>query len=117
MPSFEIRKTETGNGLFATERISQGKVIMFLPKESQPLPDMYSIEVMPGIHINCADSPAGSLNHSCDPNAFVRDCRIVAWACIAPGDQITIDYKKTEQKLDAPFDCKCGAAKCRGRIE
>lgn len=103
--------------LHAQRSFHQGEVIMDLPQETVERPDMYSIEVLPGIHVECAYSPAGAINHSCDPNAAVRKGKIVAWACIKPGDEIKIDYKRTESKLAAPFDCNCGSRNCRGRIE
>lgn len=103
--------------LQATEKIRMGEVIVELPKISQPEADMYSIEIIPGVHVNCSKSLVGAINHGCDPNAAVRRGSIVAWRCIEPGENITIDYKKTEQKLAEPFDCLCGSKFCRGRIE
>lgn len=103
--------------LEAIRNFHQGEVILELPQSTMEGPDMYSLEVLPGIHVDCVLSPAGSINHSCDPTAAVRNGRIVAWKCIKEGDEITLDYKKTESKLAAPFDCNCGAKNCRGRIE
>jgi len=107
---------EGQRSLVALKDFHQGEVIIELPQATLNGPDMYSIEVLPGIHVDCSFSPAGAINHSCDPNAAVRKNYIVAWNCIKEGDQITLDYKRTEHKLAAPFDCKCGSKKCRGRI-
>lgn len=103
--------------LKATRRIRQGETILYLPSLVRRTPDKYSLEIHPGLHINCEFSMAGAINHSCEPNASVTQERIVAWACIQPGEEIKIDYKKTEQKLAEPFNCNCGAKNCRGRIE
>ncbi len=103
--------------LRALKRFHQGEYIIDLPVDAMAEPDMYSLEVIPGVHIDCSRSQVGSINHSCDPNAAVRKGAIVAWSCINEGDQITIDYKKTETKLAVPFDCTCGSKNCRGRIE
>src|ERR1700746_3765694 len=103
--------------LKATRRIRQGETIVNLPQNSMSEADQYSLEIYPGIHVDCSQSMAGATNHSCDPNAFVKENRIVAWKCIMPGDEITIDYKATEQKLAVPFECNCGSNSCRGRIE
>jgi hypothetical protein len=103
--------------LKATRRIRQGETVVILPESPISMPDRYSLEIYPGIHIDCSQSMAGAINHSCSPNAFVKDSRIVAWTCILPGDEITLDYKITEQKLASPFECKCGYYGCRGRIE
>lgn len=107
----------THRSLKATKRIRQGEVIVPLPQISLSEPDQYSLEIHPGVHVDCSQSMAGAINHSCAPNAYVKDTRIVAWTCIFPGDEITLDYKITEQKLAVPFDCKCGSLGCRGRIE
>ena len=103
--------------LKATRRIRQGETILNLPTKIRQNPDKYSLEVYPSVHLDCEFHMVGAINHSCDPNASVKDTRIVAWSCINPGDEIKIDYKKTEQKLAVPFDCNCGSTNCRGRIE
>lgn len=102
--------------LRATRRIRQGETIVDLPKIPLTAPDKYSLEIYPGVHVDCSQSKAGAINHNCSPNAFVKDTRVVAWKCILPGDEITLDYKITENKLAAPFNCDCGPS-CRGRIE
>lgn len=103
--------------LRALKKFRQAEIILELPRTVVTEPDMYSIEVLPGIHLDCSDSPAGALNHSCDPNASVRRNHVIAWRCIEEGEEITIDYKKTETDLAVPFDCNCKSKYCRGRIE
>lgn len=103
--------------LRASRRIRQGETIVYLPEDPLLDPDQYSLEIYPGIHVDCSQSPAGATNHSCEPNSCVKDTRIIAWKCINPGDEITIDYKITEHQLAVPFDCYCGTKSCRGRIE
>lgn len=104
--------------LKAMRKIRQGETLYDM-NELKPLDkaDKYSIEISPGIHLDCEYVCVGAINHSCDPNAAVRGLRIVAFKCIEAGDEITIDYKRTETTLAEPFDCKCGAKNCRGRIE
>lgn len=103
--------------LRATEKIRMGETIVELPQVSQPNPDKFSIELAPGIHVDCSKSIVGAINHGCEPSAAIRRGNVIAWKCIEPGEDITIDYKKTEQKLAEPFDCQCGSKFCRGRIE
>lgn len=115
---YEVRFSETeGRYMAATQDMRQGEEILVLPTATLENPDMYSLEIHPGLHIDCANSPAGALNHSCDANAAVRGNRIIAWNCIKAGEPITLDYKKTEQRLAVPFNCLCGSKNCRGRIE
>jgi uncharacterized protein len=54
------------------------------------------------------------INHSCEPNAFMRVTpgdRVIFCALrdILPGEEITINYKD----LDHPSECRCGASRCR----
>lgn len=62
------------------------------------------------------DLSAATINHSCEPNVAIRNGRIVAWACIKSGDEITLDYQRTDKAKFEPFDCNRGAKQCRGRI-
>ena len=54
------------------------------------------------------------MNHSCDPNAFIRvvpglKVAVFARRDIQPGEELTIDYRDP----DHPEVCHCGAANCR----
>jgi len=54
------------------------------------------------------------INHSCDPNAFIRivpgqKVAVFARRDIRPGEELTIDYRDP----DHPEVCRCGATNCR----
>ena len=54
------------------------------------------------------------MNHSCDPNAFIRavpgdKVAVFARREIQPGEELTIDYRDP----DHPEVCHCGARNCR----
>jgi len=54
------------------------------------------------------------MNHSCDPNAFIRvvpglKVAVFARRDIQPGEELTIDYRDP----DHPEVCHCGAHNCR----
>jgi hypothetical protein len=54
------------------------------------------------------------INHSCDPNAFMRivpggKVAFFTLRDISPGEEITIDYRDP----DHPEVCHCGAQRCR----
>lgn len=105
----EVRhKNAAQRGLFALENISQGKTILILPEDTVEKPDRYSIQVFPGVHLNCTDHPAGAINHSCRPNAAMWKWKIVAFSCLKSGDEVTIDYNRTEDQITNPFTCECG---------
>jgi SET domain-containing protein len=54
------------------------------------------------------------INHSCDPNAFIRivpglKVAVFARRDIQPGEELTINYRDPEH----PEVCRCGAPNCR----
>lgn len=58
------------------------------------------------------------INHSCEPNAYMREVpgeKVVFFALrdIAAGEEITIDYRDPEHPPVG--GCRCGAARCRSR--
>jgi SET domain-containing protein len=58
------------------------------------------------------------INHSCEPNTFFRctpeRAEVYALRDIAPGEELTVDYGESQH--DGKLPCRCGAARCRGRI-
>lgn len=60
----------------------------------------------------------GLLRHSCDPNVFLDMSELWLWALkdIKKGEQLTMDYAATEDKLLRQFACRCGSSDCRGWI-
>lgn len=64
--------------------------------------------------------PSRHVNHSCDPNAWVRYDRDAAWLvarrAIAAGAEITCDYAINLVGGDV-WPCHCGAARCRGQVD
>lgn len=64
------------------------------------------------------------LNHSCDPNTFIRivDERassyidIVARRAIAENEELNFDYASLEYETIAQVACECGTRLCRGTI-
>lgn len=62
---------------------------------------------------------ANLINHSCDPNVWMRDeVTLIARRNIAPEEELTIDYAMFEGSEDyvAPWECQCGSECCRGRF-
>ena len=60
-----------------------------------------------------------SINHSCNPNAYVqykRDSKLLVLEAqkeIPPTEEITCDYRITESHIAHPFHCNCGDYNCR----
>jgi len=65
-------------------------------------------------------SPERHLNHSCDPNAYLRtvdgELRVVARRPIDAGEEITLDYLINTHG-GSRWRCDCGADRCRGLLE
>jgi SET domain-containing protein len=63
--------------------------------------------------------PDRHVNHSCDPNAWVRygaeGCELVARRAIAGGEEITCDYQ-VNVTGGSRWRCRCGATRCRGEV-
>jgi len=63
--------------------------------------------------------PSRHLNHSCDPNAYLRyeadACDVLARRRIGPGEEVTIDYNVNISGGTA-WPCRCGARRCLGTV-
>lgn len=60
------------------------------------------------------DKPYKYFNHSCDPNAGIREIStLFALKNIKEGEEITFDYSTT---IDESFICQCGSNKCRRTV-
>ena len=60
--------------------------------------------------------PARFVNHSCNPNTFIKDFCDIAKRDIEKGEEITSDYSK-EPEPNMNMKCKCGSKNCRGTIK
>jgi uncharacterized protein len=58
------------------------------------------------------------INHSCEPNTFMRRTRdraeFYALRDIAKGEELTVDYEDSHH--EGKLRCRCGATRCRGWI-
>jgi len=106
-PCARIDENDGQRRLCATRNISQGETVCLLEGPPLKAPDRFSIEVGPETHIDCRQTLAGAINHSCKPNCAVRGFKIIAWECVSAGEELTIDYRRTETKLANPFRCIC----------
>lgn len=104
-------------GLFTRRRFGPGDIILDLREaDILPAPDYRTIDLLDTHVVH----PVGQyVNHSCAPSALVDRARraLVALVPIDVGDEITFDYLANERVVVAPFDCRCGAVNCVGRVE
>ncbi|GDY00730.1 hypothetical protein LBMAG49_00590 [Planctomycetota bacterium] len=107
----------------AESDIGSGACILRVSGDEIAVPTRHSIQVGVGLHLETKGTKASDpgnewryLNHSCEPNAFLRGRDLVALRQIARGEQITFDYSANEFDMATPFLCACGARQCRGMI-
>ncbi|CBZ53059.1 hypothetical protein NCLIV_028480 [Neospora caninum Liverpool] len=137
---------EKGLGVFARERIEEGKLVIEYVGEvldsqllaarvraytqqelvrGQPQ-HWYVMEVIPHVYIDSTrvGNIARLVNHSCEPNCSLQRVNvhgtyrmgIFALRPILPGEEISYDYGFTRKGFGQGFVCFCGSSKCRGRI-
>jgi SET domain-containing protein len=122
--------TIDGQGAFADEPIPARLKIGEIRGESISVADariratrherIMIVEVSPrkAIDFSRSNDPMRYTNHSCMPNArlCIRQGRVEFYAlrAIAKGDEITVNYGETHHA--GKLACRCGAARCVGRL-
>ena len=141
-PLFEVRHSPIhGYGVFAARRIRKGTtVIEYLgdrvshdeadaryedkdPNDNHTF--LFTVDSRTVIDGRVGGNEARYINHGCDPNctSTTQNKRIYVEAIrtIQPGEELAYDYQIERDPDDPPnvdeiFACRCGAAKCRGRM-
>lgn len=109
-----IKSGLEGVGVFTCKPIKAGEMIFMMSGEVITAPTQTSVQIGENQHIE--DPLAKYLNHHCSPSArVVRDQRlVVALRDLQFGEEITFDYTQNEDKMAAPFVCRCCARKVEG---
>lgn len=130
-PGLTVRpSTIDGYGCYATQLFRKGyKITEYVGEHISRREIKRRLQGAKRIHICAIDSywaidgsVGGNgtqyLNHSCNPNAFVKVIRgriyFYALRNIEPGEEITLDYVVSWH--DDKTKCSCGAPNCRGTI-
>ncbi|KAG2450993.1 hypothetical protein HYH02_004265 [Chlamydomonas schloesseri] len=81
-------------------------------------PNYLTMQTGPDSHIVLEPAYLLNINHSCAPNTFwnTATMQFEALEEVAAGAELTFFYPSTEWDMETPFDCRCGAAACLGRI-
>jgi SET domain-containing protein len=142
-PIYIVRNSPIhGRGVFARQTIRKGtKIVEYRGEritvakaDRRPHSDpgnpyhTFLFELNDGRVIDAAvrGSAARWINHSCDPNCepFEDDdgrVYIEARRTIRKGEELAYDYKlnlrgRITAKMKAAYECRCGAARCRGTM-
>mmetsp|Transcript_13721 Transcript_13721/g.33287 ORF Transcript_13721/g.33287 Transcript_13721/m.33287 type:complete len:194 (+) Transcript_13721:46-627(+) len=121
---FSFEENATGKFLVARRTIAAGTLLVSNPGTIRTLPDMHTFQSDDATHVDCAEPGiVRFFNHSCAPNARIlisadpAEVSLEASSEIQPGEVICWDYCTSEWDMESPFDCTCGAATCRGRVQ
>ncbi len=122
-----------GTGAFAARPIDRGEVVgrlggrvvttaeldglLAARAADHGLPYVDTVTVGPDAHLVLPPGTAlHHVNHACEPNLALVDRDLVALRAIAPGEELTTDYETFSGAPGFALDCRCGAARCRGRL-
>lgn len=119
-----------GLGVFATGPLSEGDVVLVIDTsrvvdETRPLrPELGEHEdhctYLQDGRVVLLGAPERHLNHSCDPNAYLRtvgdELQVLARRSIEVDEEITLDYLINTHG-GTRWHCTCGADRCRGLLE
>lgn len=128
-PKIEVRKSRIGKGMFAKEPINKGEIVIIWGgdytntegvmqvKEEGKLvmqwaEDVWTVE-------SRGDEDAYFVNHSCDPNLWMKDIStLVARRNITKDEELTADYVmwEADENYVSKWECSCGSSLCRKRI-
>ena len=125
--NIEVRQSIIeGLGIFALEPIAEGQCIrkINVVREITPAEPLREDRGERSDHCDYPDGkvvllgfPDRHINHSCDPNAYVRyegnDCYFYARRNIDSNEEITCDYN-INITGGTSWPCQCGAKRCRG---
>ena len=114
-----------GRGVFAAQPIDAFEVVAqvdFVREVTAESPlldgEHYEHQIyLPDGSVHIVAEPMCFTNHSCDPNSFLysvnRQYFVVAKKAVGVREEITIDYELSAVD-GGTWECKCGAARCRG---
>jgi SET domain-containing protein len=112
-----------GKGVFAARCFHKGEVVLQIDDSHVVTDEItltkddreYSADFYDG-KIVIMQEPERYVNHSCDPNCYVKTIdgvrNVLALRDIAEGEEITYDYAINGDN-EGTFPCHCGSKRCR----
>jgi hypothetical protein len=123
--TIDIDECDVGLGVFAHRQIRKGEVILtfdgpvidFAEAKGRGPLECMTLQVGRDKYIDPLP-PAVLVNHSCDPNAGIRDDKnLVALRDIQKGEEVRFDYSTTMEEKSFTMGCAGGSPKCRGVVD
>lgn len=118
-----VKKSKHGKGVFAKRDIRKGETILKISgpivtrRQTKNAKEDYFSQIEPNRYVN-ARPPGRFINHSCNPNAGLKDsATLVALRKIKKNQEIRDDYSTFMDDDDWTMRCRCGSKKCRGVIK
>ncbi|MBV8464170.1 MAG: SET domain-containing protein-lysine N-methyltransferase [Acidimicrobiales bacterium] len=118
----EVREGRLGKGVYATQVLEPGQLILSGWGPRLPQRTRHSFQVDHDVHI-LIPTAIELINHSCEPNCGVllrrgtEALEIHTLRRIEPGEELLTDYATFESEIQfMTGPCQCGAPSCRGRV-
>jgi uncharacterized protein len=125
-PSLYRAASRTGDGLYSGRRYAPGERLFAITGEVVDRAELHSgqwirpenaIQISGELYVYPAGIEGLSINHSCRPNAGLRnDVEVISLRDIAVGEEIRIDYSTCTSEQFWTMTCHCGERLCRGEI-
>jgi len=119
--TFRIGECDVGLGVFASRDLRQGEIILsfggplidFAETKRRGRWECMPLQIGPNRYLD-TQPPGIFVNHSCNPNAGIRDDReLVALREIKAGREVRFDYSTTMAEQSFTMRCCCGEPACR----
>lgn len=120
MAKYKVKDSHRQSGLFATEDIKKGEVIISYNDLVNPEPHRLSIQIDQNKHLFDPNQESDFyMNHHCEPNCWIdtQNRQFKALINIKRGTELNFNYNSTEAKISNPFTCWCGSENCQGEIK
>jgi SET domain-containing protein len=125
MKNVAVKKSRiSGKGVFSSKNFREGEVILEIddsyvvsdPSRLTKEQHEFELDYLADGKIVIMQVPEKYMNHSCDPNSYVKTVngirKVFAMRDIQKGEEIVGDYSINGHN-EGTFQCRCGSENCR----